>query len=250
MIIDVGGCSTRPNSIQASEAEELQRTIPLIKSIRENSDLPQEKLILSVDTYRSNVAKEAIAAGVDIINDISGGSFDSNMFDVIAKNPEVCYILSHTRGDISTMNKLTHYEDFVLGDCVQQEFFNNTDIQQLDKLKDSTTLIRNIGQEIGERYMRAIDKGVKRWQIIIDPGLGFAKDWRQNLQIIRQIPMLKNYSFVMDTQDSHAYINFRNIPVLLGPSRKKFIGHITKDVDAKQRDFAHWDRCRIVCWIW
>lgn len=77
-----------------------------------------------------------------------------------------------------------------------------------------------------------------RWQIIIDPGLGFAKDWRQNLQIIRQIPMLKNYSFVMDTQDSHAYINFRNIPVLLGPSRKKFIGHITKDVDAKQRDFA------------
>ncbi|CAI1668686.1 hypothetical protein SEUBUCD646_0N00780 [Saccharomyces eubayanus] len=238
VIIDIGGCSTRPNSIQVSEAEELKRTIPLIKSIRENSNLPQEKLILSVDTYRSDVAKEAIAAGVDIINDISGGSFDSNMLDVIAENPEVCYILSHIRGDISTMNKLTHYEDSALGDCVQQEFVNNTDIQQLDKLKDSTTLIRNIGQEIGERYLRAIEKGVKRWQIIIDPGLGFAKNGKQNLQIIRQIPMLKNYSFIMDTQDSHTYINFRNIPVLLGPSRKKFIGHITKDVDAKQRDFA------------
>ncbi|CAI4049421.1 trifunctional dihydropteroate synthetase/dihydrohydroxymethylpterin pyrophosphokinase/dihydroneopterin aldolase FOL1 SKDI_14G0750 [Saccharomyces kudriavzevii IFO 1802] len=238
VIIDIGGCSTRPNSIQASEAEEMQRTIPLIKAIRENSDLPQQKLILSIDTYRSNVAKEAIAAGVDIINDISGGLFDGNMFSVIAENPEVCYILSHTRGDISTMNKLTHYEDPVLGECIQQEFVNNTDIQQLEKLKDGTTLIRNIGQEIGKRYIEAIGSGVKRWQIIMDPGLGFAKDWKQNVQIIRQIPFLKNYSFIMNSQDSRVYINLRNIPVLLGPSRKKFIGHITKDVDAKDRNFA------------
>ncbi|EJS42065.1 fol1p [Saccharomyces arboricola H-6] len=238
VIIDVGGCSTRPNSIQASEAEEIQRTIPLIKAIRENSDLPQEKLILSIDTYRSKVAKEAIVAGVDIVNDISGGSFDNDMFGVIAENPEICYIMSHTRGDISTMNKLIHYEDSALGDRIQQEFVNNTDIQHLETLKDTTTLVRNIGQEIGERYIRAIGDGVKRWQIIMDPGLGFAKNWKQNLQIIRQIPILKNYSFIVESKDSQAYVNLRNIPILLGPSRKKFIGHITKDVDAKQRDFA------------
>ncbi|CAI4035868.1 hypothetical protein SMKI_14G0770 [Saccharomyces mikatae IFO 1815] len=238
VIIDVGGCSTRPNSIQVSEAEEIQRSIPLIKAIRESSDLPQERLILSIDTYRSKVAKEAIIAGVDIINDISGGLFDSNMFSVVAENPEVCYILSHTRGDISTMNQLTHYEDFALNDSILKEFINNTDIQQLDKLKEGTMLIRNIGQEIGERYIKAIQNGVKRWQVIIDPGLGFAKDWKQNLQIIRHIPILKNYSFIKNSKDSQVYINLRNIPVLLGPSRKKFIGHITKDVDAKNRDFS------------
>lgn len=238
VIIDVGGCSTRPNSIQASEEEEIRRSIPLIKAIRESTELPQDKVILSIDTYRSNVAKEAIKVGVDIINDISGGLFDSNMFTVIAENPEICYILSHTRGDISTMNGLAHYENFALGDSIQQEFVHNTDIQQLDDLKDKTVLIRNVGQEIGERYIKAIDNGVKRWQILIDPGLGFAKTWKQNLQIIRHIPILKNYSFTMNSNNSQVYVNLRNMPVLLGPSRKKFIGHITKDVDAKQRDFA------------
>lgn len=227
LIIDIGGCSTRPNSVQATEEEELKRTIPIIKAIKECEDLPQDKIAISIDTYRSAVAREAILAGADIVNDISGGSFDNRMFDVIAAHPDVAYALSHIRGDISNMVKMNAYED---SSTAVKEFINGEECHS-----KNTVLIRSIGRELSERYAEAVSKGIARWQIILDPGIGFAKNGKQNLEIIRQLPLLKNYSCILPSGE---FVNFSNIPILVGPSRKGFIGRITKDDDPKDRDFA------------
>ena len=230
LIIDIGGCSTRPNSKQATEKEELSRTIDLIKAIRHCSQLPQDKIILSIDTYRSKVARQAILAGVDIINDISGGSFDPHIFDVVAEHPNVAYVLSHIRGNINTMTELDQYEEKEKLNGI--EFFYN----EKQEGNARTKFIRTISFEMSQTYVKAIQHGVKRWQIIIDPGLGFAKNGNQNIQLIKNIPLLKNYSFL--NEDTKDFINFKNIPILVGPSRKKFIGFITKEDDASKRDFA------------
>lgn len=228
LIIDVGGCSTRPNSPQPSEEEELQRVIPTIQAIKSCQDLPSDKVIISVDTYRSNVAQKAIDAGASIVNDISGGSFDPSMFSVIAANPNVAYVLCHTRGDIATMTKLTNYEESEGGKSREYIF---------DKMftTSETATTRIIGRELAERYFAAVSNGVARWQIIMDPGIGFAKNAEQNLQIIRQLPLLKNFSC---TWENGEYVSFRNLPWLVGPSRKKFIGKITKEDSPSDRDFA------------
>lgn len=228
LIIDIGGCSTRPNSPQVSEDEELRRVIPIIKAIRSCPDLPSNRVIISVDTYRSNVAQQAIDAGASIVNDISGGMFDPLMFSVIAANPDVSYVLSHTRGDIASMTKQTNYEESQ--NCELTEYF-------FDKRCKSNEAIvtRVIGKELADRYAAAISSGVARWQIIMDPGIGFAKTGEQNLQVIRQLPLLKNFSCTLDNGE---YVSFRNLPWLVGPSRKKFIGKITKDENPGDRDFA------------
>ncbi|KAK5780591.1 trifunctional dihydropteroate synthetase/dihydrohydroxymethylpterin pyrophosphokinase/dihydroneopterin aldolase FOL1 PWA37_003231 [Arxiozyma heterogenica] len=230
IIIDIGGCSTRPNSKQATSEEELSRSIQLIKTIRQCPQLPQEKIVLSIDTYRSEVARQAVLAGVDIINDISGGTFDPAIFEVVAENPYVAYVLSHIRGDINTMTQLNHYEE--------TENLNGTEFlyNQIEKNNTQTQFIRSIGFEMSQTYRKAVQCGVKRWQIIMDPGLGFAKNGNQNIQLMKDIPLLKNYSFF--NEDTKEFTNFKNIPVLVGPSRKKFIGTITKEEDASKRDFA------------
>ncbi|EDO19077.1 hypothetical protein Kpol_2000p42 [Vanderwaltozyma polyspora DSM 70294] len=227
IILDIGGCSTRPNSAQASNEEEFERTIPLIKAIRESNTLPNSKIILSIDTYRASMAQKAIEAGVDIINDISGGSFDKDMFKVIAKNARVSYVLSHIRGDISNMVTLNDYTE----DKSENEEF----IYGEKSTSSETSFIRTISRELAKSYEKAISEGIKRWQILLDPGLGFAKNGKQNLAIIKNLPIMKNYS--VDLNDD-TYVSFRNLPVLLGPSRKKFIGTITKDDEPKDRDFA------------
>ncbi|CCF58031.1 hypothetical protein KAFR_0D03830 [Kazachstania africana CBS 2517] len=229
IIIDVGGCSTRPNSVQATVEEELARTIPIIEQIRQCKELPQDKIIISIDTYRSEVAEKAIQVGADIINDISGGAFDSDLFNIISSHPNVAYVLSHTRGDIATMTKLTSYDEFTGSEGC--EFFNEEEYTG-----NNLKFIRVLGRELATRYQIALSKGVRRWQIIVDPGLGFAKDLNSNLKVIRELPFLKNYSFLEDGTNN--YTSFRNLPFLLGPSRKKFIGTITKDDDAQNRDFA------------
>ncbi|QLL31261.1 hypothetical protein HG536_0B01220 [Torulaspora globosa] len=228
LIIDVGGCSTRPNSPQPSEEEELRRVIPTIQAIKSCPDLPSDKVIISVDTYRSNVAQKAINAGASIVNDISGGSFDSSMFSVIAANPNVAYVLSHTRGDIATMAKLTNYEESQNGKL--SEYISD----KICKTSETATT-RIIGRELAERYFAAVNNGVARWQIIMDPGIGFAKNGDQNLQIIRQLPLLKSFSC---TWENGEHVSFRNLPWLVGPSRKKFIGKITKEENPSDRDFA------------
>lgn len=228
VIIDIGGCSTRPNSKQTSEEEEIMRTIPLIKLIRTCEELPQDKMVISVDTYRSLVARQAIAVGADIINDISGGAFDPEMFAVVAANPKVAYVLSHTRGNISNMSRLTDYSE---------DSNDNSNEYLYNKLCTSpeTSFIRTMSRELSKRYVNAVKSGVCRWQILLDPGIGFAKNGEQNLEIIRHISLFKNFSCV---QETGYYINFRNLPIVVGPSRKNFIGKITKDVNPIDRDFA------------
>lgn len=228
IIIDIGGCSTRPNSKQPSEEEELERTIPLIKLIRTCEELPQHKIVISVDTYRSMVARQAIAVGADIINDISGGTFDPEIFAVIAANPKVAYVLSHTRGNISNMVKLTDYREDS-NDNVNEYLYNKR------CTSPETSFIRTVSRELSKRYANAIKNGVCRWQILLDPGIGFAKNGEQNLEIIRKLSLFKNFSCILETV---RYINFRNLPVVVGPSRKNFIGKITKDANPIDRDFA------------
>lgn len=228
VIIDVGGCSTRPNSQAISLKEELERVIPIIQMLRSCKDLPQEKIIMSVDTYRSQVAEKAIEAGIDIINDISGGTFDEKMFNVISKNPDVAYVLSHIRGNTRTMSQLTEYLENS-NPCEFKEFLYGK-----DNNNSETVLIRSIARELSDRYLKAISYGIRRWQIILDPGIGFAKTTDQNINIIKHIPLLKNYTLVTNEN----FVSFINIPVLLGPSRKTFIGVLTNEKIPKNRDFS------------
>lgn len=248
IIIDIGGCSTRPHSKQATLEEEIERTIPLIKLIRSTTTLPQEKIILSIDTYRSEVAQLAIDNGVDIINDISGGTFDPEILDVVGRNNSVAYVMSHIRGNIDTMTQLTNYDKTLKQNNkleVSSEYIYGNKIGNDDKYQ----FISTIGKEMAQIYDNCLNRGIKRWQIIMDPGIGFAKQKEQNLQIIRQLPHLKNFACELKDKRSHndsvveKYVNFKNIPVLLGPSRKKFIGTITKDEDATARDYS---TCNII----
>lgn len=190
-ILDVGGQSTRPQSEQISLEEELERVIPVIQAIRSGSDTyPPLTLPISIDTTRAAVAEAAIQAGADVVNDISGGTFDPEMFSTVAQLG-VPIILMHIRGTPKTMQQLTEYEN----------------------------LMGEIYQFLEAQTQRAIAHGIPHSHIAIDPGIGFAKTVAQNLEILRRIP------------------EFRPLgcPILIGPSRKSFIGHILNQPDPKQR---------------
>lgn len=166
-ILDIGGESTRPGYTQVSIEEEIERILPVIEVIKKNLDIP-----VSVDTYKSKVAKMAIGAGADMVNDIWGLKADEQMADVIAKNKVACCIMH---------NRTNHrYQDF-LSDAIQD-------------LKESIQIAKNAG--------------IANDKIILDPGVGFAKDYEQNLEMIRNSSKIKELGF----------------PVLLGVSRKSVIG--------------------------
>lgn len=184
-ILDVGGQSTRPNAIEISLDEELERVLPLIQAVRQESDVP-----LSIDTTRAAVAQAAIAAGADIVNDISGATFDAEMLPVVAKLG-VPIVLMHIRGTPQTMQQLTDYDNLI---------------------SDILTFLK-------ARIDAAIACGVDRSRIAIDPGIGFAKTYAQNLEILRRLP------------EFHAL----GYPLLVGASRKSFIGHILNQPDPQQR---------------
>lgn len=184
-ILDVGGQSTRPQAVEVSLTEELERVIPIVEAIRRELDVP-----ISVDTTRSQVASAAVTAGADVVNDISGATFDSQMLATVAALG-VPLILMHIRGTPQTMQQLTDYQD----------------------------LLGEIRDFLAERIEAAIAAGIDRSQIMIDPGIGFAKTYPQNLELLRR------------TAD------FRSLgcPILVGPSRKSFIGHILNQPDPQQR---------------
>lgn len=154
-VIDVGGVSTRPGADLLSSDEEIKRILPVIKSIR--STFPE--IIISIDTFRSDVAKVAIENGANIINDVYGGRFDDKMFDTVAEL-QVPYILMHSRGDASDMNTLCAYEDVFTEVCFE--------------LSQNLTELRS--------------KGVK--DVIIDPGFGFAKNLEQNYELLKRLNLL------------------------------------------------------------
>lgn len=184
-ILDIGGQSTRPGAEQISLEEELQRTIPIIEKVRQNSNIP-----ISIDTTRADVAKAAIEAGADIVNDISGGQYDGGMFPIVAQLG-VPYILMHIRGTPQTMQQRTDYQD----------------------------VVRDIKTYFSEQMVRATKAGMERSQMILDPGIGFAKTAPQNIKIL---------------QNLEAFAEL-NQPLLIGVSRKSFIGHLLSQNEPKQR---------------
>ena len=194
-IIDIGGESTRPGAKEISIKEQIQRTIPVIERIRQESDIP-----ISVDTRHAAVAKAAIEAGADIVNDVSGGNFDPDMFATVAKLG-VPFIMMHMRGTPETMQTKTDYEDVVV-DVVNALF---------------------------KRSNEAEKAGIPRWMQIVDPGIGFAKDIQGNLLLLKHTAMIRS--------------KLAGLPILLGTSRKGFIGKITGETFAEERDFGTISSC-------
>ena len=184
-IIDIGGQSTRPGAVKISLEEELNRVIPIIKAIRKKKNIP-----ISIDTTEAEVAQAAIEAGADIINDISGGTYDKNMLATAAQL-DVPIILMHIKGTPQTMQTLTNYQDLV------------------------TEIIAFLRQQIE----KAIALKIKPENIIIDPGIGFAKDAQQNIQLIQKLTEFQTL----------------NAPILIGVSRKSFIGKIIEQSNPKDR---------------
>ena len=184
-IVDVGGQSTRPGAEQITLTEELDRVLPVLRRLRKEISIP-----ISVDTTRAVVAKAAVDAGADIVNDISGGTFDREMLPTVA-SLGVPIVLMHIRGNPQSMLQLTNYQD----------------------------LMGEISSFLAKQIATATGKGIDRGKIIIDPGIGFAKNYEQNLEIFRRLPEFRRL----------------NCPILVGPSRKSFIGHILNQPDPKAR---------------
>lgn len=155
--IDVGAYSSRPGAVDISEEEELQRILPVAESLLKN--FPD--ILLSIDTFRSRIAKEAVEAGAAIVNDISAGNLDPKMMEVVAKL-QVPYIMMHMRGNPTTMKNLNEYED----------------------------LLQDILFYFSEKIAQARDLGIN--DLIIDPGFGFSKNIRQNFELLSHLELFKN----------------------------------------------------------
>ena len=177
-IIDVGGESTRPGADRVTAEEEQARVIPVIRA------LAQQKTVISVDTMRASTAKLAVEAGATIVNDVSGGAADPEMFATVAALG--CkYTLMHWRGHSKDMNSKAIYNDVVV----------------------------DVIQEVTIQLDRALAAGIKRENIILDPGIGFAKDAEHNWEILNRIQEFVALGY----------------PILIGHSRKRFLGGDSPD---------------------
>lgn len=177
-IIDIGGESTRPGAERVSETEEIARTIPVI------TELSKHGATISIDTMRASTAKAAVKAGASIINDVSGGLADVAMLQTAARL-QVPYIAMHWRGHSKEMNSKAIYGDVVI----------------------------DVISELNERIEAALDAGIHRDKLIIDPGIGFAKEAEHNWAIIDSIDRIVAMGY----------------PVLVGASRKRFLGGDSPD---------------------
>jgi dihydropteroate synthase len=176
-IIDIGGESTRPGATPPPVAEEIRRILPLIEGLK-------GRAILSVDTRRSPVMAAALDAGADLINDVSALAFDPAAIPLLA--PRTCAVaLMHMRGTPETMQTLTRYGDIAV----------------------------DVTVELAHRIQAALDGGIDKSRLLIDPGIGFAKTAPQNLELLRRLPILANLG----------------CRILLGVSRKSFIGRLAHE---------------------
>jgi dihydropteroate synthase len=157
VFIDIGGYSTRPNADHVCVSEEIDRVLPVIELIVQGFS---DKVVISIDTFRSKVAREAVKAGAKIINDISGGNLDEEMFHAVAEL-QVPYILMHSRGNPKSMNKLNDYKNLTL----------------------------DVITELQEKVAQLRSLAVK--DIIIDPGFGFAKNANQGFEMMRNLDAFK-----------------------------------------------------------
>ncbi|MFD5874153.1 dihydropteroate synthase [Streptomyces sp. NPDC060322] len=191
-LIDVGGESTRPGASRVDEAEELRRVIPVVRG------LASEGVTVSVDTMRAEVAAQSVAAGAALVNDVSGGLADPAMIPVVA-DAGVPFVVMHWRGFSESMNSRAVYAD-VVGEVVT---------------------------ELRERMEAVIDGGVDPERLVIDPGLGFAKNAAQDLALVAHLDRLRELGR----------------PLLIAASRKRFLGHVLAGGDttpppARERDAA------------
>jgi dihydropteroate synthase len=154
--LDIGGYSTRPNATDIPESEELARVLPVIEMLAKRFN----EIILSIDTFRASVAREAVMAGAQAINDISGSNLDDTMLDTVAQLG-VPYIMMHSRGNPQTMQQLAHYQDLIL----------------------------EIIQELQPKIYYLRQRGLK--DIIIDPGFGFAKTITHNFELMAKFEALQ-----------------------------------------------------------
>ena len=177
-IIDVGGESTRPGHVQIGDEEEIKRVVPVIREIKKKFDIP-----VSIDTYKSAVAKAALEAGADLLNDIWGFRYDEKMAELAAEH-DVPVCLMHNRDNLD-------YDDFME-----------------DVKKDL-----QISLDIAKKY------GVKKENIMLDPGVGFGKTYEQNLMVMNHLEEIVDMGY----------------PVLLGTSRKSVIG-LTLDLPVDERE--------------
>lgn len=176
-IVDVGGESTRPGGARrVSAAEERRRVLPVLERLR-----AEGAGLLSIDTSRAEVARAALDAGADLVNDVSGFGFDPEMARSVAA-AGVPAVLMHLRGDFATMHAAPSYAD----------------------------VMAEVLAELQSALARAEQQGVARAQLLVDPGLGFAKSAEHSLEVLRRLPEL----YALDR------------PVLVGPSRKSFIGRV------------------------
>ncbi|KAK4047923.1 trifunctional dihydropteroate synthetase [Microbotryomycetes sp. JL201] len=204
-ILDVGGMSTRPGAADVSPEEESSRVVPVIQQIRSN----HPDCLISIDTFRAKVALDAVRAGANIINDVCAGQGDSEMLKTMAEL-DVPVILMHSRGTPKTMSNLTEYKD--------------------------DDVVAGVRHELAESVRKALDAGVKRWNIVLDPGVGFAKTGRQNLQLLANLASAVGKTPQSSDEDDGRLLS--KFPVLVGLSRKKFLGAVTGKQDAKERVFA------------
>ncbi len=186
-VIDVGGESTRPGAERPDEDEELRRVVPVVRAVAEQTGLP-----VSVDTRRARVAEAALAAGAEIVNDVSGLTADPAMVEVV-RAAGAGVVIMHMRGDPPTMDAHARYAD----------------------------VAAEVAAELAERRDAALAAGVAREAVVLDPGLGFAKGPAHNLALLDRLATLVALGH----------------PVMVGPSRKRFLGAVTgRPVD--QRDAA------------
>ncbi|MFJ6855914.1 dihydropteroate synthase [Streptomyces sp. NPDC091271] len=191
-LIDVGGESTRPGASRVDEAEELRRVIPVVRG------LASEGVTISVDTMRAGVAEQSVAAGAVLVNDVSGGLADPGMIPVVA-DAGVPFVVMHWRGFSESMNSRAVYGD-VVGEVVA---------------------------ELRERMEAVIEGGVAPEKLVIDPGLGFAKNAAQDLALVAHLDRLLDLGR----------------PLLVAASRKRFLGHVlagegAAPPPARERDAA------------
>ncbi len=187
-LLDIGGESTRPGAEPVAVEKELNRIRPLLKRLRKRVEIP-----ISIDTTKPEVARICLEEGGDIINDVSGLKDSGPQMANAVRDFDAGLILMHRRGNSQTMQTLTHYQD----------------------------VVKEVLEELRASMQLALEAGIQEDQLVIDPGLGFAKTAEQNLEILKRLEKFHSLGR----------------PILLGPSRKSFVGKITGR-DIGEREFG------------
>lgn len=189
-LIDVGGESTRPGAERPSVEEELRRVVPVVQA------LTADGAVVSIDTMRAEVARRSVAAGAQIVNDVSGGAADGDMVAWVARE-RLPFIAMHWRGHSTDMQSRAVYAD----------------------------VVEDVLRELADRRDALLEAGVDEALLVLDPGLGFAKTAEHNWALMAALPMLHDLGH----------------PILLGASRKTFLGRVGRPADAEPRPPAERD---------